>query len=75
MSRAHDFHAGRLGKLNLMGSNPDLVGLIEPWSSQTNDIKIDTCHSLVWHSAGLGQGRDWMTQCQDTMTEWHDGAG
>ena len=26
----------------------------EPWSSQTNDLKIDTCHFLARYSALLG---------------------
>ena len=26
----------------------------EPWSSLTNDLKIDTCHFLAWHAALLG---------------------
>ena len=26
----------------------------EPWSSQTNDLKIDTCHFLAMRSSLLG---------------------
>ena len=42
----------------------------EPWSSQTNDIKFDTCHFLARHSALLGDGKDQLVWCQDNMTEW-----
>ena len=42
----------------------------EPWSSQINGFKIDTCHLLAKHSALLGQGKDQLAQCQDNVTEW-----
>ena len=38
--------------------------------SQTNDFKLDTLHSLAWHSALLGLGKDWSTQSQDNTTDW-----
>ena len=43
--------------------------LLEPWSSQTNDFTIDACHFLAWRSALLGQGKDWLAQCLDNVTE------
>ena len=46
MSRAPIFHCGRSGNLKVTDSNPDLA-VFEPWSSQTNDFKVDTCHSLA----------------------------
>ena len=39
-------------------------------SSQTNNLKIDTCRLLAWRSALLGSGKDWLAQCQDNATEW-----
>ena len=42
----------------------------EPWSSQANDIKINTCHFLARYSALLGQGNDWLAQSEDNVTEW-----
>ena len=56
MSRAFASHSGRSGNLKVVGSNLDLA-IFESWSSQTNYFKIDTCHSLAWHSALLGQGK------------------
>ena len=39
------------------------------WSSQNNHFKINTCHSLAWCSALLGEGKDWFSQCQDNGIE------
>ena len=39
----------------------------KPRSSQTNDFKIDTCRFLARHLALLGQGKDWLIQCQDNV--------
>ena len=39
-------------------------------STVHTDIKIDTCHSLTWRSALLGQDKDWFAQCKDNVTEW-----
>ena len=60
----------RSGNLQVAGSNPDLT-VFEPWSSQTNDFKIDTCHFLAWLSALLGQGKDCLAECQDRAIEWN----
>ena len=35
---------------------------------------IDTCCFLAKCSALLGQGQDWLAQCQDTVTEWGIGS-
>ena len=56
MSRASISRFGRSGSPNLMGS------------SQTKDFKIDSCHFLVRRSALLGQGKDWLAQCQHNVT-------
>ena len=45
--------------------------IFESWLSQTNDLKIDTCRALAWHSALLRYGKVWFAQCQDNMTEWY----
>ena len=45
----------------------------EPSSSQINDFKIDTCHLLAGCSALLRWGKNLLAQCQDNMTEEHDG--
>ena len=42
----------------------------EPWSSQTNELKIDSCRFLARHSALLGYGNGWLTQCQDNVNAW-----
>ena len=39
--------SGRSGNPKIVGSNPDLT-VFKPWLSKTNDLKIDTCHSLAW---------------------------
>ena len=57
-----------MGNPKIMGSNLDLT-VFKPWLSQTNDVKIDTCHSIAWHSALLGSGKDWLAQCQNNLTE------
>ena len=44
--------------------------IFESSLSQTNDFKIDTCHSLAWRSALLGSGKEWFAQYQDNATEW-----
>ena len=36
---------------------------------QTNDLKIDTRHFLVRHSALLGEVKDWLVQYQDIVTD------
>ena len=38
-------------------------------SSQTNDLQIDTCHYLARHSALLREGKDWLAQCKDNVTD------
>ena len=43
-------------------------GSIEPWSSQTSDLTIDTCHFLARRLALLRQGKDWLVNCQDNAT-------
>ena len=69
MSRASTSRSGRSGNPNVAGSNLDLA-VFEPWSSETNDFKSDTCRSLSWYSALLGLGKDWLALCQDNTTEW-----
>ena len=32
--------------------------------------KIDTCRFLVWLGL-IGQGMDWLAQCQDNVAEWN----
>ena len=36
--------------------------------------KIDTCLFLVGCSALLGMGKDWLAQCQESVTEWDIGS-
>ena len=36
--------------------------------------KIDTHHFLVWRSESIGHGKDWLSQCQDNVTEWDIGS-
>ena len=69
MSRPSGSCSGILGNMKVGGSSPD-VPVFEPWSSQTNDFKFDTCRSLAWHSTLLGWGKDWLVQCQNNVTEW-----
>ena len=42
----------------------------ESYSSQTNDLNIDTSRFLAWRSALLGYGKNWLAQCQDNVSEW-----
>ena len=62
MNRASVSHFGRSGDLYLMGTNPGRV--------KTKDFNIDTCRFLARRSALLGEGKDWLAQCQDNITEW-----
>ena len=41
---------GRFGEFKPYG--------FEPGSTQTNDLKVDTCRSLAWCSALLGWGKE-----------------
>ena len=68
MSRVSTSHPGRSG-IQITGSNLDLT-VFKPWSSQTDDFKINTCLSLAWCSALLGYGKDWLAPCEDNATEW-----
>ena len=45
--RASTSRSGRSGNPKVLGLNLDLA-VFEPRSSQTNDFKTDTCHSLAW---------------------------
>ena len=36
--------------------------------------KFDTCHFLVWCSALIIYGKDWLAQDQDDVTEWDIGS-
>ena len=58
-----------IGEYESHGSKSGPLGF-EPWLSQTNYFKIDTCRSLACHLALLGYGKDWFAQCQDNATEW-----
>ena len=40
----------------------------KPWLSQANDFEIDTCHFLARSFALLGCDKDWLAQCQDSVT-------
>ena len=40
------------------------------WLSQTMAYQIGTCRFLAWHSALIGKGKNWLTLCQDSVTEW-----
>ena len=44
----------------------------ESWSSQTNDLKIDTYRFLARAMTISWKGQDWIAQvqCQDNVTEW-----
>ena len=40
---------------------------------ESNQFKIDTCCFLAWRSALLlilGEGKGWLAQCQNNVTEW-----
>ena len=41
----------------------------EPWSCQTNDLKIDSCRFLARCSVLSGEGKDWLVQCHDNAAE------
>ena len=43
----------------------------EPWSSQTHDLKPDSCHNIAKLSALLGEGKNCLAQYQDNVAEWH----
>ena len=47
MSRVPTSPSGRSGNPKVAGSSQELA-VVEPWLSQTNDFKIDTCHSIAW---------------------------
>ena len=53
----------RSGDSDLMDSN-------ETWSIQTNDLKMNSSHSLVRYSALLEYGKDWLAQCQHNVMGW-----
>ena len=40
-----------------------------PWSSQINDLEIDTCRLIARPLAIFGQGKDRLAQCHDNVTE------
>ena len=61
MSRASASRSGRSGNPNLVNSNPDIAG--------SNPDRVTFKLILVWRSALLGQGKDWLAQCQDNVTE------
>ena len=33
-------------------------------------VKLDTCRFRAWRLALIGQGRDWLAQCQDNVNGW-----
>ena len=37
---------------------------------KTKDVKVDTCCFLARHFVLLEQGKNWLTQGQDNVTEW-----
>ena len=57
-----------IGESEYRGFETSACGF-ETWLSQTNDFKIDTCCFLAWSSALIGLDKDWLTQCQDNVTE------
>ena len=69
MSRASASRFGEIRESEGHGFESGTQGF-ETWSSQTKDFQIDTCHFLAWRSALLGWGKDWLAECQDTVTEW-----
>ena len=69
MCRASASRSARSVNSNVAGSSPNLADF-ETWSSQTSDIKLDTCRSLAWCLILLGYGKDWFVQCPDNGTEW-----
>ena len=41
----------------------------DTWLSQINDFKIKTCRFLARHSVLVEQGKDWLAQCEDNVTD------
>ena len=62
MSRASLSSFGTSGDSDLTGTNP---GRVKPMT-----LKMCACRFLVRQLALLGQGKDWLAQGQDNVTEW-----
>ena len=62
MSSASVACFGRSGDSDLVGSNP---GQVKPMT-----LKMILVASLDMYLALLGYGKDWLTQCQDNISEW-----
>ena len=56
---------------NLVGAVSESVeiGSSVPGRSNPMTYKIDTCPFLAWRSASLGQGKEWLFQYLDNVTE------
>ena len=44
--------------------------MVEPYLSQTYDVKVYICHFLTRRLALLESDKDWLVQCQDNVIEW-----
>ena len=58
-----NFNYFSLPLLWVVGFEPRTCRL-EPWPSQTNDVKIDICSYLTRHSTLIELCKDWLAQCQ-----------
>ena len=47
----------------------------EPSSSQSNNLKVDSCRFLARLLTLLAYGKDWSVQCQGNVTVWNGISG
>ena len=52
---------------HVLGDRGSGLHRFESWSSQTNDLKIDTCRFQARCSGLLGSSEDSLAQCQDNL--------
>ena len=48
--------------------------ILDPGRVKPIAYQIDTCRFLAWFSASIGQGKDWLVNYQDNVTEWDIGS-
>ena len=65
-------HLGRIGRAQ--ASHVECREFKTPGQVKPMTNKIDMCRFLVWHSALIGEDKDWLPQYHDNVTVWDFGS-
>ena len=63
----------RLAKLDAVAESVERAPRVRDREFSSPSTKFDTCDFLVWLLALIAEGKDWLAQLWDNVTEWDIG--